>query len=137
MSEQNVYNLARSVGFPPDMARVMVAIAIRESGLDPNARCLDCFPGIQEDSLGLWQINMHGTLGEARMRMFGLAYREELLNPAVNARAAFLTWGGSDNNLNVAWRINEEGAYQYRTKFLQALSSLPPVDVMEAGYGIA
>lgn len=129
-----VYYLARQAGFPPDVARTMVAIAIRESGLDPSARCLSCFPGIQEDSIGLWQINMLGSLGAARMLQFGLTSKEELLDPEVNARAAYLTWGGSDRNLNIAWRINEEGAYQYRTKYLQALNSLPALDTLELAY---
>lgn len=129
-----VYYLAREAGFPADVARQMVAIAIRESNLDPSARCLNCFPGIQEDSIGLWQINMLGSLGAARMLQFGLTSKEELLDPATNARAAYLTWGGSERNLNIAWRINEEGAYSYRTKYLQALNSLPALETLELAY---
>lgn len=134
LSTSEVYALARSAGFPPDRARMMVAIAMRESGLDPSARCTNCFPGIVEDSVGLWQINMHGALGQARLSQFGISSADELLDPYVNARAAYLTWGGNDNNLEIAWRINTEGAYQYRTKYLQNLESLPELGAMELAY---
>lgn len=128
------YALARSVGFPPDVARTMVAIAMRESALIPTARCKNCFPGVQEDSIGLWQINMIGSLGQARLQQFGISSPDELLNPVTNARAAFLTWGGSANNLNIAWRINEEGSYGYRTKYLANLAKLPSTDNMELAF---
>lgn len=134
LSVETVYALAREAGFPPDTARKMVAIAMRESGLVPTARCKDCFPGIKEDSIGLWQINMYGTLGAARLQQFGLSSPDQMLDPRVNARAAFLTWGGNDRNLEIAWRIDSEGAYGYRTKYLANLNRLPGFETMEMAY---
>ena len=63
---------------------IAVAVALAESFEgDPkayNGKGLDA-------SYGLWQINMHGNLGPARRRQFGLSANEDLFNPVTNARA--------------------------------------------------
>ena len=134
LSAQDVYNLARWAGFPPETARVMTAIAKRESGYNPRAVCRDCFPGIREYSLGLWQINMFGQLGQSRMVQFGLSSPEQLLNPRENAKAAFKIWSGNDKNIEIAWAINKSGNYQYQEKYQQALASLPNLGTLESTY---
>ena len=134
LTVQQCYDLARSVGFPPDTARRMVAIAIRESGLVPTARCKNCIPGVEEDSIGLWQINMMGDLGRRRLALFGLSSPEQLLDPVVNARAAYITWGGSERNLQIAWQIHQDGLFPYRTKYLGFLAGLPALERLELAY---
>lgn len=140
---QTVYNLARSAGFAPQMAQSMVAIAQRESGLNPN-----CFTsslaGSTEASYGLWQINMQGAAGPQRRALFGISDNSQLLDPATNAMAAYRLSGGS--NLT-PWHIDSDvgnikqadGSIKavnlgYRTKYLSNLAALPPPDQLEAGY---
>jgi len=109
MSPEEIYSVARSVGFPPEVATSMVAIAWRESGGNPNA-----FNGKPPDmSYGLWQINMLGSLGPARRAQFGLSSNEELFDPYTNARAAYAIWNGDNANLARHWYI-DRGVYRDR-----------------------
>jgi|TARA_X000001382_G_scaffold40173_2_gene26924 hypothetical protein len=87
----SLYRLAQEVGFNPEQARIMAAIALAESsgraaidtvqsGLDPEKK--------NEFSLGLWQINMEERYEAQRLKDFRIKNKQELYNPAVNARAA-------------------------------------------------
>lgn len=108
MSPSDIYQLALGAGFPPDTAVSMTAIALRESGGNPTA-----YNGSPpDDSYGLWQINMYGNLGPARMSQFGLSDKTQLFDPYTNAAAAYNIWAGNDNNLNIAWAINDGGSNQ-------------------------
>lgn len=109
LSSDQIFRLARNAGFPLQVAIQMVAIALRESAGDPMAHLV----GPVDDSYGLWQINMLGSLGPARRKQFGLSANFLLLDPATNARAAFLTWGGSKRNLDIAWAI-DRGIWKVR-----------------------
>ena len=94
LSPQEVYELARRTGFPDAPARLVVAIAQRESSFDPMA-----FNPVAPDlSYGLMQINMYGRLGPARRAAWGLTSNEDLYAPDVNMRAAFSLWNGNDAN---------------------------------------
>lgn len=137
LSIQVVYNLARDAGFPSAVARQMVAIAWRESGRDPSRRCADCVPKpgggfYNEDSIGLYQINMLGALGAARLKQFNLTKVEQLLDPAVNSRAAAVIWAGKPQNLNIAWAIDRDKPLPFRTLYLKLLNKLPPAETLEA-----
>ena len=139
LTAQQVYNLCRDAGFDPTTARRMVAIAMRESGgntqlMDPTAVCNNCYKNVKEYSLGLFQLNMLGDLGAARLKQFGLVTAEQLFDPATAARAAFLTWGGSENNLRIAWAIDKTSPIDYKGLYEKNLASLPSVDQMEALY---
>ena len=134
MSPADLYTLALGAGFPSDTAIQMAAIAMKESGGNPSA-----YNGTPpDDSYGLWQINMYGSLGPARMSQFGLSDKSQLFDPATNARAAYQIWNGNDNNLNIAWAINDGGVnqsrYQANLPVVQAAiggvvpSTLSPVD---------
>jgi hypothetical protein len=112
LSPSDIYQLALGAGFPSDTAVKMTAIALKESAGNPRA-----FNGVAPDeSYGLWQINMLGSLGDRRMQLFGLSDKSQLFDPVTNARAAYLTWGGDDRNLDIAWSIDsnsyEKGRYQ-------------------------
>lgn len=102
MTPAEIYSVARNAGFPPSTAVSMTAIAMRESGGNPQA-----FNGVPPDSsYGLWQINMIGSLGPARLAQFGLSDASELFDPNVNAMAAYAIWGGDDANLSRHWYID-------------------------------
>lgn len=114
LSDVAIFELARQAGFPSDVAQQMVAIALRESA--GNTMAHNSTP--PDDSYGLWQINMYGPLGAARLLQFGISNASQLYDPAVNARAAFQLWGGNPSNLNVAWAINRSGPpYFYAEKY--------------------
>ena len=128
LSLEQIYSLARQAGFPPDTAVTMTAVAMRESGGNPNA-----FNGTAPDlSYGLWQINMYGSLGPARRAQFGISTNEQLFDPMTNARAAAMIWGGNDANLDIAWYINRPG---YREAYQQYLPQAQAAAASVDGYG--
>jgi hypothetical protein len=112
MTALEIYRVARAAGFPPVVAVTMTAIALRESSGDPAA--FNGHTATGDRSYGLWQINMLGRLSESRLKLFGIADEKELLDPAVNARAAFALWNGDNRNLSVCWYIDHPGVYQSR-----------------------
>lgn len=130
LADTAIYEYARQAGFPADVAAQMVAIALRESGGNPSAH--NSTP--PDDSYGLWQINMYGPLGLARLLEFGISSASQLYDPAVNARAAFVLYGGNPNNLNVAWAINKTGPPYFYAEKYQAL--LPRGLAAQAGSAI-
>lgn len=116
MTPEQVYSVARQAGFPPDTAVKMVAIAMRESSLQPMAFNGNAATG--DKSYGLWQINMLGAMGAERRRILGLSTDEQLFDPLANARAAYWLWGGNDGNLARHWYINRTGPpYYYAEKY--------------------
>ena len=134
-----IYNIALSAGFPPDVAVTMTAIALRESSGCPNAHN----PGNPigaEDSYGLWQINVLGNPGLTSA--LGIT-KEDLFDPNVNAAAAYRLWGGNPRNLEIAWYINRPGYKERYEQFLPVVYAalgqqeqapdLPP-QIVEAGF---
>lgn len=75
---------AQAAGFSGETLVTAVALAGRESRFDPTAHVLDS----DDDSYGLWQINMLGDMGPARRAANNLVDDSELLDPFTNARAA-------------------------------------------------
>jgi hypothetical protein len=121
LTPDQIYQVARAAGFPAPVdggplgnAQTMVAIALRESGGCAGAHN----PGPGEDSWGLWQINVQGNPGI--LAQLGLTSPSQLTDPATNAAAAFLMWGGNDANLNVAWYLNQPSYYQAYLAYLPA-----------------
>lgn len=69
------------------------AIAMAESG--GNERAHNAVP--PDDSYGLWQINMYGSLGPARRAQFGIADNAALYDIATNAKAMVAISSGGTN----------------------------------------
>lgn len=86
MSHFDIYQLAKAHGLSDGNAKMAAAIAMVESGGDPNAHN----PVPPDDSYGLWQINMIGTMGPARRKQFGISDNSQLYNPETNAKAMAL-----------------------------------------------
>lgn len=97
LSAAEIYRYARQAGFGRDQAVTMTAIAMAESGGNPQANAVTP----REDSRGLWQINMH-----AHADKFGLA---DLYDPEMNAFAAFTVSGGGKNFR--PWSVYTNGRY--------------------------
>ena len=94
-SYDSLYRLAMEVGFPPEDAKIMAAIALAESkgdaqidtvasGTDPNKE--------NEFSLGLWQINVIKEFQAERFPLFNIKSPQELYDPLTNAKAAFILY---------------------------------------------
>lgn len=71
-------------GLSPEQAILMAAVGMAESTGDSGVRNLN--PNTQDDSYGLWQINMRNELGPDRIRRYGLRSAEDLKDPETNAR---------------------------------------------------
>lgn len=128
LAPDQIYQYATGAGFPCDVAAQMVAIAMKESAGQTCAH--NAVP--PDDSYGLWQINMLGKLKAPRLAQFGISDPSQLFDPATNAAAAYSLWGGSPNNLNIAWAINDGGVNQMRYN-----ANLPAAQAVATAAGCA
>ncbi len=110
LTREQIASHARAAGFTGDDVNIAVAVAMAESGGDTHAHN----PVPPDDSYGLWQINMLGSMGPERRKRYGLAKNEDLYDPAVNARVARGIWNGSGWK---AWTTYTRGTYK---RFLSA-----------------
>ena len=113
MTPLEIFEVMRGAGFPATVAVTMTAIALRESAGNPGVVNNDAATG--DRSYGLLQINMKDPNVEKLIQgkvLLGSA-EEGLLDPALNAKAGFLLWGGTNANLDAAWYINR-GVYKQR-----------------------
>jgi hypothetical protein len=100
-----IANLLRQQGVAEDKIPTMTAIALAESS--GNTQAFN--PTGLDKSFGLFQVNMHGGLGPARMKQFGLRSEQELFDPTVNARAAKQILGSQGLG---AWTTYTSGKYK-------------------------
>jgi LysM repeat protein len=108
----HLYRLAQEVGFTPEQARIMAAIALAESGgdaqIDTVASGLD--PKMEKEfSLGLWQLNVIKDYQAERFPLFNIKKAQELYNPLTNARAAKIMF---DRQGYEAWGAYTDGSYK-------------------------
>jgi hypothetical protein len=93
-------------------APIAAAIALAESGGNPSSHNGNA--GTGDDSWGLWQINMIGSMGPSRRAQFGLTSNTQLTDPLTNAKAAVAL---SNNGKNWSpWTTYTSGAYR---KYMQ------------------
>lgn len=93
--EEELVDVLRSVGFEGKTLRHAWAVAMKESTGNPNAHNQNASTG--DNSYGLFQINMIGKLGPARLEKFNLDSYEDLFDPHTNASIAFaMSKGGTD-----------------------------------------
>jgi hypothetical protein len=93
ISDSQIAGYAKAAGVSGDNLAIAVAIALAESG--GNTTSHNAIP--PDNSYGLWQINMLGSLGPARRSEFGISSNDQLYDPAVNARAMIKISGGGTN----------------------------------------
>lgn len=121
LSRSQLTGLAQSVGFTgPDVA-IAVAVALAESGGNPGAH--NSTP--PDDSYGLWQINMLGSLGPPRRKKFGISSNTDLFRPAINAKAAKIIFNESGWK---AWTTYTGGKYK---QFLTENPVLPTGPIVD------
>lgn len=108
-SSNQLVKYLQQAGFKGEALRKAWAIAMRESGGRPGAYNGNAATG--DKSYGLFQINMLGNMGANRLKQFGLNSYDQLLDPVVNARAAYqMSKGGTHWG---AWDIDQSG-YNYQ-----------------------
>lgn len=125
MSAQQIAQVAYNAGFRGKDLVSMVAIAMRESHGNPSA--FNGNKGTGDQSYGLWQINMLGDMGKQRATALGITDYNALLDPAMNAKAAFQLyqatglrpWGGYKGMDPLT------GTSSYMNDAANAVSSLP------------
>jgi hypothetical protein len=83
-TQSELYSLAIAQGLDPYRAKIAAAIAMAESGGNPQAHNTNA--GTGDNSYGLWQINMLGDMGPERRKKYGLTSNDQLFDPATNAR---------------------------------------------------
>jgi len=107
--QTKINEMLLAVGFKPEEAKIMAAVAMAESagdpmidtvksGLDPEKK--------NEFSIGLFQLNMIDAFLEERLKLFGIESTDELYDPIVNVIAAkrlydqqgFGAWSAYKNN---------------------------------------
>ncbi|XVS62544.1 type VII secretion target [Actinosynnema sp. CA-299493] len=106
LSPEQIARHAHDAGFRGQDLTIAVAVALAESGGDPRAH--NATP--PDNSYGLWQINMLGSMGPARRDEFGLESNRDLFDPAENARAANEISG--DGRSWTPWSTYTNGAYK-------------------------
>ena len=87
LTPQELAELLDLVGFKGKSLKLAWAIVMRESRGHPLSHNISSSSG--DNSYGLFQINMIGTLGPDRREKFGIKSNSELLDPVTNAKAAF------------------------------------------------
>ena len=101
LSDTDLVDLLSAVGFEGKALKVAYAVAKKESNGRPLAYNGDVSTG--DNSYGIFQINMLGSLGEDRREKFDLKTNKELFDPVVNAGITFyMTNGGKDWS---SWKI--------------------------------
>jgi hypothetical protein len=101
LSDTELVDLLSAVGFEGKALKVAYAVAKKESNGRPLAYNGDVSTG--DNSYGIFQINMLGSLGEDRREKFDLKTNKELFDPVVNAELTFyMTNGGKDWS---SWKI--------------------------------
>ena len=118
LTVEQLVGLAKGAGFSESEAVIMAAIALGESG--GNSNRTNFVP--PDKSYGLWQINMIGGLGPARLKEFGLSSESQLLDPVTNAKAAYAI--RKSQGLS-AWTVYKAGIYKNYLAQAQAAKGAP------------
>ena len=118
LTVEQLVGLAKGAGFSENEAVIMAAIALGESG--GNSSRTNFVP--PDKSYGLWQINMIGGLGPARLKEFGLSSESQLLDPVTNAKAAYAI--RKSQGLS-AWTVYKAGTYKNFLRQAQAARGAP------------
>jgi hypothetical protein len=109
LTDDQLVTLLEAVGFEGTGLKKAWAIAKRESNGRPLAYDGNLRTG--DNSYGLFQINMLGSLGVDRRERYNLKNNNELFDPVTNAEITYkMTEGGTDWS---AWKGMNEAARQW------------------------
>ncbi|CAB4166985.1 Transglycosylase SLT domain 1 [uncultured Caudovirales phage] len=95
LTDIQLVGLLKAVGFKGQDLKEAWAVAKKESHGNPLSHNGNRKTG--DNSYGLFQVNMLGSLGDTRRDKYSLKSNAELLNPVVNAQVAYhMSNGGKD-----------------------------------------
>jgi hypothetical protein len=95
LTKTDLVHLLSAVGFTGHDLKEAWAVVMKESRGNPLSHNGNRKTG--DNSYGLFQVNMLGSLGQERRDKFNLDYNAELLDPVVNAKVAYhMSKGGKD-----------------------------------------
>lgn len=116
----DMLRLALNQGLAPEKAILMAAVGMAES--TGRTDVVNNNPATGDNSFGLWQINMIGSLGPSRMAKYGLRSFDDLKDPETNARVMSDILGSSGIN---AWGAYKDKRYlQYMSEARRAYAQL-------------
>ena len=92
LSESELVDLLKDIGFEGRSLKVAWAVAMKESRGHPTSHNDDVSTG--DDSYGLFQVNMYGSLGPDRIDKFqqngiSIQKKTELFDPVLNAQVVY------------------------------------------------
>lgn len=96
-----IKNILAGAGFTGQALEDALKIAQGESGYNPFATNFN--KGTGDESYGLFQINMLGTLGPSRRQWFGIKKNEELYDVHKNAKAAYSIFKAKGYRFDKDW----------------------------------
>lgn len=123
-----ILGLAANAGFSGDDLVTAAAVALAESGGDPQAYNPEQSAGAAQGhgSFGLWQIYL-----TAHPEFAG----ENLLDPQVNAAAAYAVYSAAGGSFR-PWSTFQSGAYEANVAVVnQALAASPDITASAGGDG--
>lgn len=131
----SLIDLIHQAGFKGQAAQTMYAIVMAESG--GNAHAHNGNSGTGDNSYGLAQINMLGSMGPARLAQYHLKSNDDLFDPLTNLRVAYQMSGGGTNFS--PWTTYTRGTYKQYTgnQTAQVSSSSNGQAVMDSSSGAA
>jgi len=95
LTDAELVELLQAVGFEGKALKIAWATVMKESRGHPTSHNKTASTG--DNSYGLFQINMIGSLGSDRRAKFGINSDAALLDPVANAKAAYyMTAQGTD-----------------------------------------
>lgn len=95
LDNPELISVLRSVGFEGHSLKMAWAIVMKESTRRPFAHNDNASTG--DNSYGLFQINMRGSMGPDRREKYGLESNEDLFDPMTNATIAYKMSNGGEN----------------------------------------
>jgi hypothetical protein len=87
LDDHQCKELLSAVGFEGKALKMAWTVAQKESNCRPKALNNNAKTG--DNSYGIFQINMIGDLGDARLEKFNLDSKKELFDPVTNAKIAY------------------------------------------------
>lgn len=127
LTSEAVAQMAYKAGFRGADLVSIVGIVMRESGNNPRA--FNGNRGTGDQSYGLTQINMLGSMGPDRLGMFGISSADQLFDPQTNLNAAFKLYQASGNSLR-PW-----GGYKGKSNTFNTDLNAAQAAVSAAGLG--
>jgi hypothetical protein len=95
LSPEELKDMLSGVGFQGDALVQAWGVAMKESTGRPRSHNKNSNTG--DNSYGLFQINMIGSLGPARLEKYGLESNKDLFDPVRNAKIAYQMSSGGKN----------------------------------------